>query len=298
MNGGDPDGDGAALVALEARLTVEGAIGAADVLALRRAIYRRDGRIGRDEAACLLRLDRACGAASDPAFAAFLVEALADYYVWGRGRRGLDRAEAGALMAALGPEPEGCGPAGLRLLAKVIAESDGGCPEELRAFALRAVRHGVLRDGGHRGGAPAGDGGGDGGGDIDGGGTRRRPGVIDAADVALIRQIVHGAGGGGGLAISRAEAELLFDLNDRTATGENDPAWGELFVKAITMHVLFGGGSPERVDEPEACWLVERIERDGRAHGHEAALLRYLRREAAALHPALTPLLRRFGVAA
>lgn len=276
MNDGDPDGDGggAALAALEARLAARGVVGAADVLALRRAIYRRDGRIDRDEAARLLRLDRACGPASDPAFGAFVVEALADYYVWGRGRRGLDAAEARDLMAALGPEPRDCGPAGLRLLAKVIAESDGACPEGLRAFALEAVRHAVLRRGG--------------------GG----PGAIDAGDVALLRQIIHGTGGEGGLAVSRAEAELLFELNDATAAEANDPAWGGLFVKAITMHVLFGGGSPERVDEPEARWLVERIERDGRAHGHEAALLRYLRREARDLHPALAPLLRRFGVAA
>jgi hypothetical protein len=122
--------------------------------------------------------------------------------------------------------------------------------------------------------------------------------VIDAADVELIRRIIHGTGGEGGPAISRAEAELLFDLDDRTATEENAPAWRDLFVKAITMHLLFGGGSPERVDEPEARWLIGRIERAGRAGGNEAALLRYLEREAVALHPTLAPLLRRFGVAA
>ena len=273
----DGQGNNGALAALESELTDRGAIGAEDVLRLRRAIYR-NGSIGREEAACLLRLERA-DAARDPAFEEFFVEALSDYYIWSRGRRGLDQREVPELIKALGatgrPLDEG---GGLRLVIKIIAETDGGCPDELRAFALQAVRRSVLH--GER--ALFGKG-------------PRRPGVIDAADVEIVRRIIYGTGGENGLAISRPEAELLFDLNDATATEENAPAWRDLFVKAITMHVLFSGDSPERVDEPEARWLIERIGADGREHGNEAALLRYLRREAYALHPMLEPLCRRFG---
>ena len=277
MDGQDNSG---ALAALESELTDRGAIGAEDVLRLRRAIYR-NGSIGRGEAACLLRLERA-DAARDPDFEEFFVEALSDYYTWSRGRRGLDQREVPELIEAVGggtgrPLDEG---GGLRLLIKIIAETDGGgCPDELRALALEAVRRSVLH--GERA--------------LFGRGPRR-PRVIDAADVEIVRRIIYGTGGESGLAISRPEAELLFDLNDATAMEENAPAWRDLFVKAITMHVLFAGVSPERVDEPEARWLVERIGADGREHGNEAALLGYLRREAYALHPMLESLCRRFGV--
>jgi hypothetical protein len=271
------DGCDGALAALEAELTDRGAIGAADVLALRRAVYR-DGKIGPAEAACLLRLNRAC-AAKEPAFEEFFVEALTDRYVWSRGRRGLDEAEARELIEALGGAVCGlCDATELRLLLKIIAETDG-CPDELRAFALKAARHSVLYgDRALFGKGP------------------RRPGVIDAAGVEIIRRIVHGTGGEDGLAVSRTEAELLFDLDRATAAAPNAPAWRDLFVKAITMHLLFGGGSPERVDEPEARWLIDRIGGDDRPDGNAAALLRYLRREARSLHPLLTPLLQRFGL--
>ena len=43
--------------------------------------------------------------------------------------------------------------------------------------------------------------------------TERKPGVIDAADVEVIRKLVYGLGGQSGMAISAAEAALLFELN-------------------------------------------------------------------------------------
>ena len=86
----------------------------------------------------------------------------------------------------------------------------------------------------------------------------RRPGAIDRADVEVIRRLVYGRGGQSGLAISRTEAEFLFALERATAGAANDPAWRELFVKAITMHLLYGGASPDGVDEEEAAWLARR----------------------------------------
>ena len=62
------------------------------------------------------------------------------------------------------------------------------------------------------------------------------------------------------------------------------------------MHLLFGGDSPERVDEQEAAWLIDRIGTGAADHANERALLAYLKREAASLHPSLTPLCQRFGV--
>jgi hypothetical protein len=126
--------------------------------------------------------------------------------------------------------------------------------------------------------------------------AERRPGAIDKADVEVIRRLVYGTGSQNGLAISRAEGEFLFALNHATRGADNDPAWRELFVKAITMHLLFGGASPERVDDDEAAWLTARIDGGQIDHANERALLVYLKQEAASLHPLLAPLYQRFGI--
>ncbi len=78
--------------------------------------------------------------------------------------------------------------------------------------------------------------------------------VICKSDVELLRRVLYGFGGDNGIAISRAEAEFLFDLNDATADYENDPAWADLFVKAIGYYLLAtaeGGGSARRVEVDE-----------------------------------------------
>ena len=98
----------------------------------------------------------------------------------------------------------------------------------------------------------------------------------------MIRRLIYGSGSQRGIAVSRAEAEFLFELNRATAGADNDPAWRDLFVKAITMHVLYGGDSPDRVDEQEAAWLSGQIGADGDDHANEQALLAYPKQEAVA----------------
>ena len=44
--------------------------------------------------------------------------------------------------------------------------------------------------------------------------------------------------------MSRAEAEILFTLNDRTAAADNAPEWTELFVKAIAGSVMAAATAP------------------------------------------------------
>ncbi len=48
-------------------------------------------------------------------------------------------------------------------------------------------------------------------------------GVIGAAEVELLRTILYAAGGSNGISISKQEAEILFDLNERTDPARNDP---------------------------------------------------------------------------
>ena len=165
----------------------------------------------------------------------------------------------------------------LRLLLSLVFRTNGSS-EAFRAYVLEAVRHRVL----HSSRALYGQAG-------------RRPGVIDAADVEVIRKLVYGLGGQSGMAISAAEAGFLFELEHATAGAPNVPAWRELFVKAITMHLLFAGNSPDRIDEAEARWLIEQIRGDKAHLDNERALLVYLKQEAE-LHPLLLPLCERLGV--
>jgi hypothetical protein len=262
---------------LEAEILSDGWISPEDVLKLRREIYR-EGGIGRDEAAFLFHLNRK-NVVADPAWTAFFVEALIDFFYWREGTDSRLTADAEAMLLEwLGPAAKIDDATELRLLLELVFRSNGSS-QRFQAFVLEAVRHSVLHSShalyGHAG---------------------RRPGAIDRADVEVIRKLVYGFAGQNGMAIGKAEAEFLFDLNDATADQKNDPTWRELFVKAITMYLLHAGQTPDAVDGDEARWLIARIEADGKDHDNERALLAYLRREASHLPAALEALCRRFGV--
>jgi hypothetical protein len=266
-----------ALAPLEAEIRASGRITADHVLRLRRAIYQ-NGSIDRAAAEFLFHLNRQ-SRGDDPAWAEFYVEALTDFFYWREGSDSQLTEDAERMLFEwIGPGPAVDDPTELRFLLNLFFRTNG-CSERLRAFVLRAVEQSVLYSEqalfGHAG---------------------RRAGAIDKADVEVIRRLIYGSGGQNGLAISRTEAEFLFALNRATAGAENDPAWRDLFVKAITMHVLFGGDSPERVDQDEAAWLTAQIGDEESDRTNERALLAYLKREAASLHPSLEPLCERLGV--
>jgi hypothetical protein len=265
-----------ALAGLEAEIRENGWINADHVLRLRRAVYQ-DGGINRDKAALLFRLNRR-SLTADPAWAEFYVEALTDFFYWRNGSESVLTEDAERMLFEwLGGRPAVDDPTELRLLLNLIFRTNG-CSERFRSFVLKAVEHSVL----HSDHALFGH-------------ADRRPGAIDKADVEVIRRLIYGSGSQRGIGISRAEAEFLFDLNRATAGADNDSAWRDLFVKAITMHVLYGGDSPDRVDEQEAIWLSGQIEAYQDDHANDRALLAYLRREATSLHPLLEPLYQRLG---
>jgi hypothetical protein len=254
----------------------DGRISAEDVLRLRRAIYQ-EGGIDREKAAALFRVNRD-HRSHDPAWAEFYVEALSDFFYWREGSDSVLTEDAERmLMEWIGPAEAIDDGTELRLLLSLIFRSNGSS-DKFRAYVLNAVRHSVLHS---RQGLYS--------------HATRTPGVIDAADVEVIRKLVYGLGGQSGMAISAAEAEFLFELNRATAGAPNARAWRDLFVKAITMHLLFAGASPDRVDEAEAHWLIAQIRLDEANLDNERALLAYLKQEAG-LHPLLLPLCERLGV--
>lgn len=103
-------------------------------------------------------------------------------------------------------------------------------------------------------------------------------GIIDAQEVELLRKELYADG-----IIDREEADFLFELNDATSGKENHPSWKDLFVEAISSHVLEDEVSPGKVDEAEADWLIARIEKDGVYDENEKALLQNIKAKAAAI---------------
>lgn len=119
-------------------------------------------------------------------------------------------------------------------------------PEKLSAYALQQVMHAVV----------------DGKGPLAQGGELV-PGRVTKAEVELLRRILYAFGGDGNIAITRAEAEVLLTINERTAGDAHDPLWNDLFVKAMANFVMCGSGyeAPTReqalrqdafLDEPAA----------------------------------------------
>jgi hypothetical protein len=116
---------------------------------------------------------------------------------------------------------------------------------------------------------------------------------IDAVDAALIRRILIA---GGNRAITRAEADVLFEIHDAAFERTDGGAFDDLFAKAIAHHVLAAAGHrvPARataltspladwaalddvaVRGEIAAWLDTSLRRKGRNHGPLTALTAFV----------------------
>jgi hypothetical protein len=213
-----------------------------DVLALRRDVFA-DGIADRGEAERVFRIEREA-TTKHPSWTAFYVDALTDHVVWKvEPKKYVSEDNARFLIDHIMVDGRVDSATELELLINVLHWSLS-CPEELALLALEAVRDSVLDP------------------DHAAYGAGRRPAVIDAADVALIRKVIYAGGGGGGFTVTRREAEILFALNDATVDADNDPSWRDLFVKAIGAHLMFPRGAPVVPSAAEARrrerWLEER----------------------------------------
>lgn len=229
-----------------------GSITAAQVLKLRWEVFG-DGAVDRAEAEALFALNDAC-AFKDPAWNDFFVDALTEYFVWRQKPRGyLGDGAAELLIEGITRDGRIDGPTEMELLVNVVHWARA-VPEDVLVLALSAVKETVLNGGGRLFGP-----------------KRRRAGVIDRADVEIIRRLVYAGGGGGGHTITRREADLLFDLNNATAATDNANTWRELFVKAVASHLMFPRGAPRVPNVRESlrreAWLKDR-RGVGRLLGH------------------------------
>jgi hypothetical protein len=243
---------------LDEQLHARGTIDAEHALQLRRLIYVT-GTVSRKNAEILFKLDAACSN-KHPAFAELFVEALTDYFVWQTEPKGYVTPElARVLIDNVTADGHVESKTELALVLNVVHWSRQ-CPEELLTLVLDAVRQNVLlsRDTAF--------------------GANRPHASIGAADVALLRKALYAPAGDGSLLVTRREAELLFTLNEATATGKNDPEWRDFFARAIGNHLTNPMDAPNIPGRDEAehreRWLNERGGIGRLVHGIGEALKR------------------------
>lgn len=110
-------------------------------------------------------------------------------------------------------------------------------------------------------------------------------GVIDAAEVKEIREVVYADG-----KIDQEEAEFLFKLNDTVSGHNNHPSWKDLMVEAISSYVLDDEISPNEIDDEEADWLISKIQGDGQIDEIERSILDNIKNKAVKVSPKLKKL--------
>ncbi len=221
-----------------------GSIKDVDVLRLRGALHG-DGIVSGEEAELLFRLNEACPA-QHPAWADFFVVTLTDYFVEQSEPEGyLTTDDAKRLIGRVTSGGRSPCKVELDLVVNVLDKSRWS-PVSLCRFALEQVKRAVT----------------------DGDGPLRAghepvQGTIREPEVELVRRILYAFGGDGSVAVTRAEAEVLFDINDAIANPTENAAWTDLFVKAITNVVMAVSGRavPTREEALRRdAWLVERGE--------------------------------------
>jgi hypothetical protein len=220
-----------------------GSIKNVDVLRLKSS-FHFDGIITESEAETLLRLNEAC-LIQDRTWPDFFVETLTEYVVNQALPEGYLTTE-GAQWLVLRIARDGtiARKTELDLLVNILDKSRWS-PVSLSRLALQQVKRAVVHgDGPLRAGEMS------------------EKGRIAEPEVELVRRILYAFGGDGNVAVTRAEAEVLFEINDAIADPAANTAWSDLFVKAVTNVMMAASGQAVPTRE-------EALRRDSLCRGRE-----------------------------
>jgi len=255
------------LAELSTDILADGIIDADEVQGIKARIYD-DGIIDREEADFLFQLnDGVSGKDNDSSWQELFVEALTDHVLKDDVSPDiLDDDEAKYLTEKI--ESDGLvDSVELALLVNITAKAKE-CTPSFNTFVLNTLKAAVIADG-----------------------------IVDADEVEMMKKVVYGVGGGEGEGVDRAEADMLFDINDATTSKEgHDSSWKAFFVEAISKHLLEDETSPGEVDEAEGDWLIARIEGDEEYDENEKALLENIKANAKGIAGKLKFKIDMFGV--
>lgn len=216
------------MMMLVEKLAADGRISDTEAVEVRRAIFP-DSAVTRAEAEALFHLnERVKG--DDPAWDACFVEAVCDHLMLANEPFGHVTEEASYwLEMRIGRDGVVEGPTELELVLKLIEKAES-CPARLHEFVRQSVSHAIRQNGG----------------------------TIGEAEVVIIRRVLFAAAGAGNIAVTRQEAEWLFDIDEATAGHAHVSGWRDLFVSAVMNH-LFAAGPSSLLDREgmlqRAAWL-------------------------------------------
>jgi hypothetical protein len=204
-------------------IVARGSITDPDVARFRR-IFFEDGIVSSDEADLLFQINGACRSTGS-GWNAFLIEAVTDYLVFQAHPQGyvtLDNAHW--LFDRFSRFNLNGSKLALDLAVNVL-EKARWAPVSLTTFALDQVKQAVITGTGPLrgpGSAPA--------------------GTITVGEVDLLRRILYAFGGDSHVAVTRAEADVLFDIDEAVENNTPNPAWTDLFVKAVANVIMATSG--------------------------------------------------------
>lgn len=207
-----------------------------DAVALRRIIYGDTLAVTQDEAEALFKLNADAGSIS-PEWGALFVEAMTDFVVRQQSPVGyVDEAKADWLIASVSRYRRVRGDE-IEMLIHVLDQAEQ-TPDRLSNFVLDLIKRLILS-------------------------KAERGRGIARGDVERLRSVLFAGGGQGNIAVSHHDAEVLFDINDalKAAPGNlsTDPAWSDLFVRAVANSVMFASPwTPDAAREAqEEAWLAD-----------------------------------------
>ena len=204
-------------------ILARGSISETDVARFRR-IFFEDGIVSSDEADVLLQINGSCRSAAQ-GWSAFVVEAVTDYLVFQAHPQGYVTADnAHWLFDRIERYRLADGRLAIDLAVNVL-EKARWAPVSLTTFALEQVKRAVVTGTGPlraASGAPA--------------------GTITVGEVDLLRRILYAFGGDGHIAVTRDEADVLFDIDEAVENAEPNAAWTDLFVKAVANVIMSTSG--------------------------------------------------------
>ncbi|MCY2927893.1 MAG: hypothetical protein NTV86_00075 [Planctomycetota bacterium] len=238
-------------------ILADGVVDASEVRKMKERLYA-DGVIDREEADFLFKInDGVSGMKNARGWKKLFVDAITSHVLDDPQSPGeVDAAETRYLLKKISADGK-VDDVELALLVNIVTKAKA-TSSAFQRFVLAALKAAILEDG-----------------------------VIDAAEVKMLRSVVYGSGSGGGAGVDRPEADFLFELNDAVSGRRNHPSWKRFFVEAITKHVLEDEDSPGEVDTKEGAWLLQNIQGDGTVDDVELALLRNLKAKAKTLPAAL-----------
>ena len=204
-------------------ILARGTISDADVARFRRILYE-DGLVSSDEADLLFKLNGGCRSVT-PAWRDFFIEAITDYVVFQAHPQGYVTSDNAHWLF---DRFDRLGLTNTKIaidLAVNVIEKARWAPVSLATYALGQVRNAVVTGAGPLrpdASVPAGS--------------------ITVGEVDLLRRILYAFGGDGHVAITRDEADILFDIDEAVEKSAPNPAWTDLFVKAVANVMMATSG--------------------------------------------------------